>query len=184
MSTHTPKHLVTHFESVFAFPSYPAPGYPGRDPRSSYPKPRAQTIVSSILSAFLHCSSSSSPSSSITAPSFALPFPPHLDTKGMIFPPTLLFLFIALHHCVLNCLRLFMLLHFCVLPLLRSSPLPSPSFWVFLRGWHFSRVLSPFLSWHHLLKPFSFPLSPVIYPHHGAPKQGKSFWVSVLRDRR
>ena len=25
-------HLVTHFESVSAFLSYPAPGYPGRDP--------------------------------------------------------------------------------------------------------------------------------------------------------
>ena len=30
--THAPKHLVTHFESVSAFLSYPAPGYPGRDP--------------------------------------------------------------------------------------------------------------------------------------------------------
>ena len=27
-----PNHLVTHFESVSAFLSYPAPGYPGRDP--------------------------------------------------------------------------------------------------------------------------------------------------------
>jgi len=27
-----PSHLVTHFESVYAFLSYPAPGYPGRDP--------------------------------------------------------------------------------------------------------------------------------------------------------
>ena len=32
VSTHTPKHLVTHFESVSAFLAYPAPGYPGRDP--------------------------------------------------------------------------------------------------------------------------------------------------------
>ena len=30
--TQAPKHLVTHFESVSAFLSYPAPGYPGRDP--------------------------------------------------------------------------------------------------------------------------------------------------------
>jgi len=30
--THAPNHLVTHFESVSAFPSYPAPGYPGRYP--------------------------------------------------------------------------------------------------------------------------------------------------------
>ena len=30
--THAPNHLVTHFESVSAFLSYPAPGYPGRDP--------------------------------------------------------------------------------------------------------------------------------------------------------
>ena len=27
-----PNHLVTHFESVSTFLSYPAPGYPGRDP--------------------------------------------------------------------------------------------------------------------------------------------------------
>ena len=27
-----PQHLVTHFESVSTFLSYPAPGYPGRDP--------------------------------------------------------------------------------------------------------------------------------------------------------
>ena len=32
MPTHAPSHLVTHFESVSAFLSYPAPGYPGRDP--------------------------------------------------------------------------------------------------------------------------------------------------------
>jgi len=30
--TRAPNHLVTHFESVSAFLSYPAPGYPGRDP--------------------------------------------------------------------------------------------------------------------------------------------------------
>ena len=30
--THALNHLVTHFESVSAFLSYPAPGYPGRDP--------------------------------------------------------------------------------------------------------------------------------------------------------
>ena len=30
--THAPNHLVTHFESVSAFLSYPAPGYPVRDP--------------------------------------------------------------------------------------------------------------------------------------------------------
>ena len=30
--THAPNHLVTHFESVSAFLSYPTPGYPGRDP--------------------------------------------------------------------------------------------------------------------------------------------------------
>ena len=35
--THAPNHLVTHFESVSAFLSYPAPGYPGRDlPLESY----------------------------------------------------------------------------------------------------------------------------------------------------
>ena len=34
---HAPNHLVTHFESVSAFLSYPAPGYPGRDlPLESY----------------------------------------------------------------------------------------------------------------------------------------------------
>ena len=27
-----PQHLVTHYESVSTFLSYPAPGYPGRDP--------------------------------------------------------------------------------------------------------------------------------------------------------
>ena len=32
MPTHAPNHLVTHFESVSAFLSYPAPGYPRRDP--------------------------------------------------------------------------------------------------------------------------------------------------------
>ena len=30
--THAPNHLVTHFKSVSAFPSYPAPSCPGRDP--------------------------------------------------------------------------------------------------------------------------------------------------------
>ena len=30
--THAYNHLVTHFESVSAFLSYPAPGYPGREP--------------------------------------------------------------------------------------------------------------------------------------------------------
>ena len=35
--THASDHLVTHFESVSAFLSYPAPGYPGRDhPLGSY----------------------------------------------------------------------------------------------------------------------------------------------------
>ena len=35
--THAPNHLVTYFESVSAFLSYPAPGYPGRDlPLESY----------------------------------------------------------------------------------------------------------------------------------------------------
>ena len=29
---HAPKHLVTRFESVSTFLSYPAPGYPGRHP--------------------------------------------------------------------------------------------------------------------------------------------------------
>ena len=55
-----------------------------------------------------------------------------------------------------------------------SAPLffsvPFSLFLGFLAWVAFSRVLSPFLSWHHLLKPLSFPLSPVIYPHHGAPK--------------
>ena len=32
MPTHAPKHLVTHFESVSTFLTYPAPGYPWRDP--------------------------------------------------------------------------------------------------------------------------------------------------------
>ena len=35
--THAPNYLVTYFESVSAFLSYPAPGYPGRDlPLESY----------------------------------------------------------------------------------------------------------------------------------------------------
>ena len=35
--THAPNYLVTYFESVFAFLSHPAPGYPGRDlPLESY----------------------------------------------------------------------------------------------------------------------------------------------------
>jgi len=39
----------------------------------------------------------------------------------------------------------------------------------------FSRVLFPFLPWHRLLKPFSFLLSPAIYPHHGAPETKVQF---------
>jgi len=39
----------------------------------------------------------------------------------------------------------------------------------------FSKVLFPFLPWHRLLKPFSFLLSPAIYPHHGAPETKVQF---------
>jgi len=56
-----------------------------------------------------------------------------------------------------------------------APPFSSPPLWVSSRGWHFSRVLFPFLPWHRLLKPFSFLLSPVIYPHHGAPETKVQF---------
>jgi len=68
----------------------------------------------------------------------------------------------------MNCLGLFMFLHFCILFAPSSfSALFSP-FLGFFAWVAFSRVSLPFLPWHRLLKPFSFLLSSVIYPHHGA----------------
>ena len=80
-----------------------------------------------------------------------------------------LFSFVALHS-LLNCLGLFTFMHYCVLPLLFSSLFPSPSFWVFSRGWYFLGFYPLFCLGITLLKPFSFLLSPAIYSHHDAPE--------------
>ena len=60
----------------------------------------------------------------------------HFDSKGMIFEYSRLFPFVSLHD-LLNCLGLLTFMHYCVLPLLLHSLFPSPSFWVFSRGWCF-----------------------------------------------
>jgi len=56
-----------------------------------------------------------------------------------------------------------------------APPFSSPPFLGFFVWVAFSRVLFPFLPWHRLLKPFSFLLSPTIYPHHGAPETKVQF---------
>ena len=47
--THAPNHLVTHFEGVSAFPSYPAPNCPGHDPPSSRICPKGVSETAGVL---------------------------------------------------------------------------------------------------------------------------------------
>ena len=100
--------------------------------------------------------------------------PPLLRQQRYDFCTSRLFSFVALHS-LLNCLGLFTFMHYCVLPLLFSSLFPSPSFWVFSRGWYFLGFYPLFCLGITLLKPFSFLLSPAIYSHHDAPERKVRF---------
>ena len=62
--------------------------------------------------------------------------PPSLRQQRYDFCVSTTLPFVALHD-LLNCLGLLTFMRYCVLPLLLPSRFPSPSFWVFSRGWCF-----------------------------------------------